>query len=53
MEEQSRFDHRKLAQQFHPNHAASSEEKEEKTQIFLKIHNVYVILSDLHDRAQI
>lgn len=44
--------YRNLARQCHPDHAASPEEKEEKTQIFLKIHNAYVILSDPHDRAQ-
>jgi len=44
--------YRKLARQFHPDHAASPEEKNQNTQIFLKIHNAYVTLSDPHDRAQ-
>lgn len=44
--------YRKLARQFHPDHAASPEEKNQKTQIFLKIHNAYVTLSDPNDRAQ-
>lgn len=44
--------YRKLAREFHPDHAASPQEKNESTQMFLRIHNAYVTLSDPHDRAQ-
>lgn len=44
--------YRKLAMVFHPDHAASTEEKKQNCQIFLRIHNAYVTLSDPHDRAQ-
>jgi len=44
--------YRKLAREFHPDHAASPDEKVQNTQIFLRIHNAYVTLSDPQDRAQ-
>lgn len=44
--------YRKLAREFHPDQAASPEDKNESTQMFLRIHNAYVTLSDPHERAQ-
>lgn len=44
--------YRKLAKTFHPDHAASHEEKKQNTQMFVRIHNAYVTLSDPHDRTQ-
>jgi DnaJ-class molecular chaperone len=44
--------YRKLAMEFHPDRAASPQGKNQNTQIFLRIHNAYVTLSDPHDRAQ-
>jgi hypothetical protein len=44
--------YRKLAREFHPDQATSPEAKNESTQMFLRIHNAYVTLSDPHDRAQ-
>jgi len=45
-------DYRKLAKAFHPDHAVSHEEKNRNTQMFVRIHNAYVTLSDPHDRAR-
>jgi len=44
--------YRKLAGKFHPDHAASPREKDQNTQMFVRIHSAYVTLSDPHDRAQ-
>lgn len=44
--------YRKLAREFHPDHAASPEGKDQNTKIFLRIHDAYMTLSDPHDRAQ-
>jgi hypothetical protein len=44
--------YRKLAREFHPDQATSPEGKNERTQMFLRIHNAYVTLSDPHDRSQ-
>lgn len=44
--------YRRLAREFHPDHAAFPEEKNRNTQLFLQIHNAYVTLSDPHDRAR-
>lgn len=44
--------YRKLAREFHPDHAASPQGKNQNTQIFLRIHDAYVTLSDPHDRVQ-
>jgi len=43
--------YRKLAREFHPDHAASAQGKNQNTQIFLQIHDAYLTLSDPHDRA--
>lgn len=44
--------YRELAKTFHPDQAASDQEKNRNTQMFVRIHNAYVTLSDPHDRAQ-
>lgn len=44
--------YRKLAKEFHPDHAATSQAKYKNTQMFLTIHNAYVTLSNPHDRVQ-
>ncbi|KAH9312785.1 hypothetical protein KI387_027820, partial [Taxus chinensis] len=44
--------YRNLARQFHPDTAASSEEKSINTEIFMQIQNAYAILSEREDRAQ-
>ena len=43
--------YRKLAREFHPDHAASLE-KNKSTHMILRIQNAYVTLSDLDDRTQ-
>lgn len=44
--------YRKLAGEFHPDHAASPQEKDRNTQMFVRIHTAYLTLLDPHDRAQ-
>ncbi|KAH9312784.1 hypothetical protein KI387_027819, partial [Taxus chinensis] len=44
--------YRNLARQFHPDAAASSEEKSLNTEMFLQIQNAYAILSKREDRAR-
>lgn len=44
--------YRTLAREFHPDQATSPQGKIERTQIFLRIHNAYVTLSDPQGRCQ-
>ncbi|GLJ08240.1 hypothetical protein SUGI_0084680 [Cryptomeria japonica] len=44
--------YRKMALQFHPDAAASSQGKNISTEMFLQIHSAYAVLSKAEDRAQ-